>query len=302
LRSVGALLPSLALIASQAAAADGPPEKQALLWSKLQSRLEAIERALDGVLGLSIRDLDGGRTLEIRADEAFPTASSIKIAILYELFRQAAEGRISLDEVTRPGLPRVGGDGVLQLLSDRVSLSFRDVAVLMMSHSDNEATNLLIDRLGREAINQRLRSLGLRATSLQRRMMDIDAARRGDENLATPAELRRLMEIVWKGEGLRAEQLRDLRALLTLPKSSPFRAGLPRGVVVADKPGSLDGVRAAVALVDVPGRPYSAAVMLTHLRSGEDGEEAIRRISAAVFDTLDRLARASEHGRILRER
>ena len=68
--------------------------------------------------------------------------------MLYELYRQAEEGRIDLAETTRPSLPRVGGGGVLQVLGDRVSLTWRDLAVLMMGWSDNEATNLLIDRLG----------------------------------------------------------------------------------------------------------------------------------------------------------
>ena len=103
---------------------------------------------------------DGG-AIELRADEAFPTASSIKPAVLYELYRQADEGRLDLDEVTRPPLPRVGGGGVLQDLCDRVSLTWRDLAVLMMRWSDNEATNLLIRRVGRDAVNRRLDALSL---------------------------------------------------------------------------------------------------------------------------------------------
>jgi beta-lactamase class A len=78
-----------------------------------------VERRLDGVVGLSVKDLASGRTLEIRKDEVFPQASAIKWTILYELYRQAEEGRADLAEVTRPPLPRVGGSGMLQFSPTR---------------------------------------------------------------------------------------------------------------------------------------------------------------------------------------
>jgi beta-lactamase class A len=287
-----------ALLAASASAAD-LPSKEAALWSRLRARVEAVDRGLDGVLGVSIKDLKTGATIELRPDEAFPQASSIKLAVLYELYRQAEEGRIDPGEVTRPGLPRVGGDGVLQSLGDRVSLTWRDLAVLMMGWSDNEATNLLVSRLGMDAVNRRLEGLGLARTRLRRRMMDAEAARRGEENLGTPAEMRRLAEALREGVGLGPDRAKDLLAVAAVPKDSAFRAPLPEGLTVADTPGSLEGVRCVTALVDLPGRPYAAAVMTTYLRSEPDGEAAIREISAALFETFDRLARGGGHGRLL---
>ncbi len=289
------------LLSAPAAAADLSP-KEAVLWDKLKARIEAVDRGLDGVLGVSVRDLKTGATFEMRGHEVFPTASSIKVAVLYELFMEAEEGKIDLAEVTHPPLPRVGGGGVLMELGDRVALTWRDLAVLMMGWSDNEATNLLIARLGMDAVNRRLDGLGLPATRLRRRMMDLPAARRGDENVSTPGELRVLTETLYKGAGLAPARAKDALKVAATPKASEFRVPLPEDLVIADKPGELEGVRCVTAVVDLPGRPYSAAVMTTYLRRDKDGEAAIREVSAALYETFSRLARASEYGRIISEK
>src|SRR5262249_7373786 len=106
--------------------------KEAQLWSRLRARIEAVDKGLDGVLGVYVKDVKTPATIEVRAAEPFPTASSIKLAILYELYRQADEGRVDLAEVTRPPLPRVGGEGVLRVLGGDVSLTWRDLAAIMM--------------------------------------------------------------------------------------------------------------------------------------------------------------------------
>lgn len=291
-----------ALFVLTLASPGGGAGKEAVLMDKLRARLEAVDRGLDGVLGVAVKDLNSGATVTLRADEVFPQASSIKLAVLYELFRQAEEGRVDLAATTRPSLPRVGGGGVLQVLGDRVSLTWRDLAVLMMGWSDNEATNALIERVGMDAVNRRLDTLELPRTRLQRRMMDLDAARRGLENVSTPAEMLRLAEVLYRGAGLSPARATDLVDVASVAKLSSFEVPGPTGVRVMGKTGTLEGVRAFTAVVDLPGRPYAAAIMTTYLRRDEDGEAAIRQIWAALYDTFDRLARASEHGRIISER
>jgi beta-lactamase class A len=288
------------------AAAPELPAKEQLLLDKLRLRIEAVDRSLEGVLGVSVRDLKTGAGLEIRGATVFPTASSIKAAVLYELYRQAEEGKIDLAEVTRPSLPRAGGGGVLEALGPQVSLTWRDLAVLMFGWSDNEATNVLTRRLGLEAVNRRLLSLGFSETHMRRLMMDLDAARRGDENVSTPAELRRLMEVVYEGPGLSPPRASDLRSVAAVQKwgtpwipASPFRQPLPETLEILDKSGDLEGVRCVTAVVALPGRPYAASIMTSYLRRGADGEAAIREISAALYDTFDRLARSSEYGRVI---
>jgi beta-lactamase class A len=172
----------------------------------------------------------------------------------------------------------------------------------MMGWSDNEATNVLVRRIGMDAVNRRLDAVGLPRTRLRRQMMDLEAARRGDENVGTPREMARLAEIVASGEGLAPARAKDLLAVATVPdEGSNSRRGLPPGTRAVSKPGALEGVRCEAAWVDVPGRPYSAAIMTAYLRSEADGEAAIAEISAAVYAIFDRLARASEYGRLIGE-
>jgi beta-lactamase class A len=278
----------------------GPKDDE--LWARLKTRLERLEKSVDGVVGLSVKDLKTGATIEILPDEPFPQASVIKLAVLYELYRQAEEGKVNLAEITRPPASRVTGGGVLQYLGPAVSLTWRDVAILMMGWSDNAATNVLIDRLGMDNVNRRLDSLGLPRTRLRRQMMDLEAARRGEENVSTPAEMRRLAETIYAGTGLSPERARDLRTVTATAKRSEFRRPLPETLVVLDKDGELEAVRAAAAVVDVPGRPYAVTIMTSYLRRDADGDAFIREVSAALFETFDRLARSSDLGRIISER
>ena len=293
-------------------AAPPPPAhltaKEAELWGKLRARIEAVDRGLDGVLGVSVQDRKTGATIDLRSDELFPTASSIKPAVLLELYAQAEAGSVDLLATTVPPTPRVGGGGVLESLGDKVSLTWHDLAVLMMGWSDNEATNVLIRRVGMDAVNRRLDALGLAKTRLRRQMMDLEAARRGNENVTTPNELRRLLEAVEDGAGLSPARAADMRAVAavqkwgTLTSGSQFRVPLPEDLKVLDKPGELEGVRCVGAFVELPGRPYSAAIMTTYLKRSSDGEAAIRAVSEAVYETFDRLARASDLGRVISEK
>jgi beta-lactamase class A len=300
LRTFAAASASLLLLASSPA---GAGEKEDVLWSHLRARVQDVEKRLDGVLGLSVKDVKAGTMFEIRPDEPFPLASSIKLAVLYELFRQADEGKIDLGQVTRPPVPRVKGGGVLQELGDKVSLTWRDLAVMMVGWSDNEATNVLIDRVGMAAVNRRLeQDLGLAHVRLRRHMMDLEAARRGDENVGTPSEMRQLVEAIYAGKGLSPARAQDIRTVLATTKQSPFRVPLPETLVVLDKPGELEAVRCVTAVVDLPGRPYAVSIDTTYLRHDPDGDAAIREISAILYETFDRLARSSDLGRVISER
>jgi beta-lactamase class A len=171
------------------------------------------------------------------------------------------------------------------------------LAVLMMSYSDNDAANALIDRLGMEAVNARLQKLRLSTTRLRRRMMDGPAAREGRENVSTAAELRALVKAVRAAEGLPAALADDMRAVASGPKRSEFEvalAGDPRAIA---KTGTLDGVRCWTAVVELPHRPFAAAVMVGHLRDDAEGEAAVRAIAADILATFQRLALDSEYGR-----
>jgi beta-lactamase class A len=249
------------------------------LKAKFERRVQEITARLDGVAGYVFVDLTSGEKIAHLEHETFPTASTIKLAIVYELFKQASEGRIKLDETMMLDRSKaVGGAGVLAEMGTP-TLSIRDYAVLMVTLSDNTATNVLIDRLGMDAITKRLQELGLAATKLRRHMMDAAAARRGDENVSTPDDLARLLQAM-PAEGIE---------LLKKPKESRLRRALPPGVAAADKPGELDGVRVDAGIVYAKNRPFVFCVMTTFLREEVEGERAIEEIARAAYEYYSRL-------------
>ena len=301
-----ALLPLLAFLLlstlkAPIARAAASPSVEDALFEKLRANLTAVEARLDGVLGLAVQDLASGRVIEIRGDVVFPQASAIKLALVYELYQQAAAEKIDLGALRALPKARVGGSGVLPYLSDKAQLTVRDLAILMMSLSDNAATNILIDEVTFSAVNARMDSLGLGKTRFRRHMIDLAAARRGEENVSTPREMVKLIEAIRRADGLSPTLADDLRAVVGVPKSAEtaFRSALPGELTVLDKGGSLEGVRTATGVVVLKHRPYAAAIMTTALESDADGERAIREISRLIYETFDRLDRMSPEGRLL---
>ncbi|HKW87719.1 MAG TPA: serine hydrolase [Candidatus Acidoferrales bacterium] len=266
------------------------------LSAKLSRDLNATSAADDGVMGIYVKDLTTGQTFEVDADTVFPQASSIKLPLLIELMRQAQSGKLNLSErveIHRAGL--VGGSGVLQFLSDGGSaISLHDLAVLMVVLSDNSATNLLIDRVGMDNVNSLLDSLGLHQTRLARRMIDIAAERSERENHSTPREMGMLVEMLNAGKLLDAAHTKMTLEILEYPKESPLRAGVPDGVTVAEKPGSLNGAQCDTGIVFLENRPYVISVMTTYNTS--DGDPAITTVSRRVFSYFDRVAHSNSFG------
>jgi beta-lactamase class A len=273
------------------------PSTAAELRARLEHRVQDIAARVDGVVGYEIRDLTSGERFGHLERAVFPTASAIKLAIVYELFKQADEGRVHLDEsLTLDRQQAVGGSGVLFELGTP-TLSIRDYATLMVTLSDNTATNVLIDRLGLEDVTARMTRLGLASTKLRRRMIDLAAARRGDENVSTPAELVRLLEIINAGEGLTPGARDAAVALLKKGKENRLRRGLPDGVDAADKGGELEGVRVDSGVVFAKNRPYAICVMTTYLKSEAEGERAIEDISRVTYEYFSRIGSGGLYGR-----
>ena len=181
-----------------------------LLQQKALANIQAIDRTFDGVLGVYAIDLTDGSVLAYHADIVFPTASSIKVAILIELFRQRQSGKLRLeDPVTLAPSEKVGGSGHLQYQLEKgpVTLTVRELITAMIEDSDNTATNKVISMVGMGQVNTLLDNLELRKTRLQRIMLDGAAAKANRENISTPAELARLMEKIYR------EQVVDTRSL-----------------------------------------------------------------------------------------
>jgi beta-lactamase class A len=281
--------------------------KQQVLWEKLGATVGEIDRSLDGVLGVAIKDLTTDQTFLLRADQVFPQASSIKIAVLAELYHQSqlgAEGHSEqaqlMDSYTVQTSDLVPDSDIMQGLTPGVTrLTNRDLATMMVAVSDNSATNVLMDRVGMDKVNALMDSLGLAHTRLRRKMMDLQAAREGRENVSTPREMMSLLESLYRGKVLNKALTGDFFKVLSTHKDSFIPRDLPADVRSANKPGELEGVRNDCGIVFAPNRPYVICVMTTYLTNERAGEDVISKISLAAYRMFSRLGRASEYGRVV---
>ena len=286
---------------SQPPSSAGPNEKAKALWQKLESTIKDVDQHLDGVMGVAIEDLNTGDHFFLHEDDVFAQASSIKIAVLAELYHQVEEGKLKLaDLYTVQASDLVPDSDIMGGLTPGVTrVTLRDLATMMVAVSDNSATNVLIDRLGMENVNSLLDSQGLSHTRLRRKMMDLEAAKQGRENVSTPREMMILLAGIYRGKVLKQEFASDFFKVLSTNKDSWIPRDLPAGLKIANKPGALEGVRNDAGIVFVEGRPYVICVMTAFLTNERDGEDAISKISLAAWRMFDRFSRASEYGRVV---
>ena len=175
-----------ALILSTFIAADPTGE------TSLESRLAPLAEAHQGKVAIAVKNLQTGESYYRNADEVMPTASLIKVAVLIELYQQAQEGKVKLTErVTLRKADKVPGSGVLtDHFSEGADFSLRDAARLMMTFSDNTATNLVLERTGIKPVNESMKEWGFPETRINAKVfrgsttsVDRDRTRRAHQAL-----------------------------------------------------------------------------------------------------------------------
>jgi beta-lactamase class A len=265
------------MVGQQAASADGP------LQAKLQAMVDGRTAAGRGKVALFAVQLKTGINVGIDADTPVQTASVIKLAILYDAMVEVRDGRAKWDEpvVLKKG-EAVPGSGILTLLDAPITITLKDALTLMVIVSDNTATNLMIDRFGIGLVNARVEALGLKNTHLYKKVfkpaagpMPADQPKFG-LGKTTPREMATLMTYIGecklhqRGAAAAAGRAafgpvddadRAVCAVgLQMLKEQFYRETIPRylesadvttsgGVAIASKTGSLDAVRADVAIV-----------------------------------------------------
>jgi beta-lactamase class A len=292
----------LLLLAACSAQIPAPStDKQKVLWQKLEAQIQEVDQHLDGVMGVAIEDLTTGEHFLLNEDEVFAQASSIKITVLANLYLQAQQGKLKLTDLyTVQSADLVPDSDIMGGLTPGVTrITLHDLATMMVAVSDNSATNVLIDRVGMQNVDAMLDALSLTHTRLRRKMMDLQAAKEGRENISTPREMMTLLDAIYHGKVLNKESTADFFKMLSTNKDSWIPSDLPAGLKVANKPGSLEAVRNDSGIVFVEGRPYVICVMTSFLRNERDGEEAISKISLEAWRMFDRLSRATEYGRVV---
>jgi beta-lactamase class A len=234
---------------------------QEVKQNALDQRVRAEIAQFKGKVSLFAKNLDTGIVYELGGDDRVPTASTIKIAIMVEAFARVAEGKAKwTNELILTKEKKVGGSGILPEFADGLHLTFRDGVMLMMTLSDNTATNLVIDVLTADAVNARMESLGLKETRLMRRVFGGGESIEGkkEENKrfglgrTTPHEMVTLLEKLERGEVVSPAVSKEM---LELMKREQGTNGIWREqwrVPKATKSGALDALRSNLGIIYHP--------------------------------------------------
>ncbi|MEI2663143.1 serine hydrolase [Rossellomorea sp. LJF3] len=228
-------------------------------------------------------------SFHIDGDRSYSAASLIKIPILLEAFRQAQEGEISLsDMVTIPKEGRVGGAGVLVSLSDHLTLTVEDLVTLMIIVSDNTASNLLIERLGSNAIQQLCHTLKLKHTRLLRKLMDLEAMEQGLNNYTSALDIISCLKVL--DIGTEYSQT-NRKKMLHILQQQQFDTKLPsridrEAVYIGNKTGELPGVEHDCAIIKFREKTAYIAVLIDELGESDSGKDTIAQIGKLIYDFL----------------
>ncbi|WP_375473473.1 serine hydrolase [uncultured Nostoc sp.] len=253
------------------------------ITSQIRSLLASYKTLNPGIFFL---DLSTGNYIDINGEKRFAAASTIKFPLLVALFQEIDAGRIKLTDklVMRRDL-KVGESGIMQYKPIGTKFSVLETATLMMTISDNTATNLVLDRLGGAAkVSQRFRSWGLQNTALRNLLPDIAGT-----NTTSSKDLVRLAALV-SNNRLLSPTSRDrvLGIMRHVKTNSLLPAGIGQGATIAHKTGTLRFIIGDAGIIQMPnGKSYLAGVLVQRPNYDPKAGDFVREVSRRVYNYLD---------------
>jgi beta-lactamase class A len=267
--------------------------------------LSALSAEYSGKCSWALTDLVSGAHIGHDEDDVMSTASLIKVPVLVALYQAADDGVLTIDQrTTYQEQHRSLGSGVLSMMSPGVEMSVRDAAVLMMTISDNSATNMCVDLVGLDNVNAKMRALGLPETSLFRRLGDRSAGLDARKmSVSTAGEMSKLLELIARREAVSADGCDDMlrimrrmreRAELShlLPWNEMNTLPDPHQNWVAEKGGAfINGIRTGGAIFHSDRGFFTMAVFCEGGLRGPDnhlseGNRLLERMGKAAWDAL----------------
>ncbi len=254
----------------------------------LENKIRDFISLQNGNIAVVVKDLKTKKETKINENIEFRSASTIKLAIMSELFNKVNDGSLKLDDkIELIENLKTGGDGILKELKYGHKFTLEEIMTLMIIVSDNMATNILINLLGMDNINNTIQNLGLKGTKLQRKMMDSQAAKEGRENIITANDLATILELIYKGKNVNKEYS---SMMLDIMKRQQVRGRLdlylPEEVLIAHKTGDLDNLEHDGGIVYLKDKEYIICVLTDKTESNKEGREIIGKISKMVYDEL----------------
>ena len=247
--------------------------------------IATIVHAEPGTFSVAVIELSTGRDW-VFGSKPMRAASLIKLFIMVEIFEKINAGQLNPEEtVNFSESDRVDGAGILRHFPAGTARTILELTDLMITESDNIATNLLIDRIGMGSANSHIQRLGCTDTVLRRRMMDFDAAASGRENHTSVADIARLLDHIHRTCCIDATADAAMSRILERQTDRcKIPLLLPPGTVCQHKTGNLPGAEHDAGIIFSPAGPYVLSVMSDGLPDTERGCHVVAKLSRAVYD------------------
>lgn len=238
----------------------------------LHRALDSIATAHRGVVGYAVHNLETGERLALRGDSTFPTASLIKVSILVTLFDLVAKEQIALDDrLTVLKIDKVPGTGILQFLHDGAEITVRDAAWLMITISDNTATNLLLDRVAIRRVWEKMEALGLPHTKVHSKSflritsVALDSSVKYGLGVTTPNEMARVYELLALGQAVNPALDSAMLDIMRHTQDDELMQRFAGGVRAAHKTGRNSDMRTECTLWWLPARVVACVLTKDNL-------------------------------------
>lgn len=249
-----ALVPTT-VIAQQAQGTARVAQPVTQRMAALRTSLDALADQHRGVVGYTVTVLETGERIERRGDEPFPTASLIKVPILVALFDEVEKGNIALDDRVRVlKADKVPGSGMLQHFHDGLEVTIGDLAMLMITISDNTATNMLLDKVPMRRVWEKMEALGLPRTKVHSKSflritsVSPDSSAKYGLGVTTPNEMAQLYTLLAQGKAVSAKADSTMLAIMRRTQSEEKLQRFAGGVRAAHKSGETEQVRTECTL------------------------------------------------------
>ncbi|EFG35553.1 serine hydrolase [Fusobacterium vincentii] len=257
-------------------------------YTEWKKKIEKIISQVEGNVCINFYDLNKNNGFSVNGDKKVLSASMIKLLILAELMKKIFENKFSLsDTVMMANFMKIEGDGVLKELNTGHHFTLKELATLMIIVSDNQATNILIDFLGMENINQLGKELDLKETFLGRKMMDAEARKKGYDNYTCADDISLLLKLIYQEKLINKEASQlMLDILLRQQQGERLQRYLPSDIKIAHKCGDLDNLENDGGIIWLGDRAY-ILVVLTNGMPNLQCKQTIGKISKFVYDKME---------------
>lgn len=251
--------------------------------NSLKRELETYIKKDISLTGIFIKNFNSGEEISINGENIFQSASVIKIAILMTVMEKIQQKVLNLNtSLILKSTDKVGGAGNLIASSSGSNVTIKELLELMITISDNTATNILIDKIGMGEINNFIKKMNLKKTILQRKMMDFEAIKKGKDNFTSPKDMGDLLDIIYRCTNFTPDLCKFMIDLLAKNKDrTTIPKLIPSNIKISHKTGELVTVRGDAGIVFLDKNPFIISIFV----KGGDIKKAEKIISQVSLMT-----------------